>query len=334
LLGRAPKPNLPPPEVIFTLERASAPRLASKGNNYVDEPGAFAAREFLRNLLVGKTVQFETRKQGATAGDRVYGLLYISNPDVPGEVMNIAVESVKRGLATPKLYGAGTGGGDKGEGGENGGDGTSDDPAGEEYVRQLEVAFNTAKNEGVGIHRSSPPPLVRTVKNAVDDFLPTDLVYVALSKKQQIRVVLEYMFDGSRYRCHVTDDSPVFAAFQYCNFTLILAGVNCPRTANPRTDPPTPGEPYAQEARTFVEQRLLQRELMLSLHGTDKSGSCIVGTIHHPKGSIAVELLKRGYGKVTDWTARMMDALDLPALRVAENGAKVCTVQDQIGRLT
>ena len=36
-------------------------RIASKGNGNVDEGGAFPAREWLRNQVVGKSVTFETR---------------------------------------------------------------------------------------------------------------------------------------------------------------------------------------------------------------------------------------------------------------------------------
>lgn len=36
-------------------------RIASKGNNNIDEPGAFSAREWLRSRCVGKSVAFETR---------------------------------------------------------------------------------------------------------------------------------------------------------------------------------------------------------------------------------------------------------------------------------
>jgi hypothetical protein len=36
-------------------------RIASKGNNNTDEPGAFPAREWLRQRCVGKSVTFETR---------------------------------------------------------------------------------------------------------------------------------------------------------------------------------------------------------------------------------------------------------------------------------
>ena len=60
LLGRAAAGGKAP-EVTFTFERVTAPRMASKANNNVDDPGAFSSREWLRNLCVGKTVYFETR---------------------------------------------------------------------------------------------------------------------------------------------------------------------------------------------------------------------------------------------------------------------------------
>jgi staphylococcal nuclease domain-containing protein 1 len=61
LLGRATAGGQSAPEVTFTFERVTAPRMASKANNNVDDPGAFSSREWLRNLCVGKTVTFETR---------------------------------------------------------------------------------------------------------------------------------------------------------------------------------------------------------------------------------------------------------------------------------
>jgi len=83
LLGRRTSPKSPVPEITFTFERVSAPRMASKGNNFVDGVGAYESREALRKLLVGKVVQFETRKQGVAAGDRAYGLLFFSKPKSP-----------------------------------------------------------------------------------------------------------------------------------------------------------------------------------------------------------------------------------------------------------
>ena len=80
-------------------------RLASKTTGS-DEPGAFAAREWLRKLVVGKPVRFETRKQGASAGDRVYGWLFLDQQPGSGgggaDPIHLAVECVRQGHATPK----------------------------------------------------------------------------------------------------------------------------------------------------------------------------------------------------------------------------------------
>jgi len=290
------------PEVTFTLESILSPRLASKGNGNVDEPGSFDAREGLRRLVAGKMVQFETMKQGASAGDRVYGLLMYT-PAGTAQTINVAVEAVRNGNATPKNTVL---------------DDKDDD--GDEYKKALKLAYEEAKNSGVGIHSSSP--LVRKLKTAGDDFEALSLVQK--SKKHgnhgKIKCVIEYIFDGNRFRLQVVD--PAMGDMQYASFTLFLAGVACPRLGNSRSDPPTPPEEFAEEARYFVELRLLQRELDISLHGTDKSGSTIVGTIHHPRGNIAVELLKNGLAKMSDWTARMMSPSDVPTLRIAETNSK------------
>jgi len=317
LLGKASGPNAKAPEVVFTFERVTAPRMASKSNNNLDEPAAFPAREWLRSKCVGKNVSFETRKQGATAGDRVYGLLFFTNP-ADGTQSNLAVESVRNGFATPKVFGLD---GD----GKNSDDKADDDDAAaaiDDYERQLQSAFQEAKNNKVGMH--SDVPLVRQLKNAGDDFQTLTLVEQTkkLCSKATLKVVIEYVFDGSRYRVQVTDDQLAPAGLKYGSFTLLLAGVSSPRPGNPRLNPPAESEPFAEEAKQFVELRLLHRELEVTLHGTDKSGACAVGTIHHPKGNIAVELLKNGLARMSDWSVRMMSPMDVPALRIAENGAK------------
>ena len=56
LMGAA-QPNAPPPELMVTLAALEAPRMA-RGADKPDEPHAFASREFLRELCIGKHVQF------------------------------------------------------------------------------------------------------------------------------------------------------------------------------------------------------------------------------------------------------------------------------------
>jgi staphylococcal nuclease domain-containing protein 1 len=279
--------------------------MASKANANIDEPGAFSAREFLREMVVGKFVNFETRKQGASAGDRVYGLLTFAETQ-GAEPTNLAEEVVRNGFATPKAITQPTKDDDEGDG--------------DEYKKSLLAAYDEARQARVGIH--SEQPLVRKLKNSGDDYQMLSLVQNSqkLGDKGRIKCVIEYIFDGSRYRVQVTD--PLMGDMQYSSFTLLLAGVASPRLANTRVDPPIRAEECSEDARMFVELRVLQRELEISLHGTDKSGSCGVASIHHPKGNIAVELLKNGLAKMSDWSVRMMSPLDVPALRIAENNAK------------
>jgi staphylococcal nuclease domain-containing protein 1 len=288
-------------------------RMASKANNNIDEPGAFPAREWLRQLVVGKMVAFETRKQGATAGDRVYGLLTYAPPGTdPSQALNLAVEAVRNGHATPKS----TPGGGGANGADDNGEGGEDDA----YKSDLQKAFEQARLGKLGIH--SAKPLVRKITNAGDDFQMSQLVQKSQKTGSQgkIKCVIEYVFDGSRCRVQVTD--PSMGDMLYGSFTLLMAGISSPRVGNPRTDPPTPSEEFADQARAFSEQRILQRELDVVLFGTDKPGVCAVGSIQHPKGSIAVELLKSGLAKISDWSVRMMSAADVPALRIAETTAK------------
>jgi len=311
LLGKASAPNEKAPEVVFTLENISAPRVASKGNGNIDEPGAFPSREWLRGLVVGKMVAFETRKQGATAGDRVYGLLnFTPQGAVTDGPISVALEAVRNGYATPRMIAAPESADEGPEGGpEN------------EWKMNLWRAYDEAKRSQAGIH--SMTPLVRTIKNAGDGFEVQTLV--DLSKKfgregGRIKCVIEYIFDGSRFRVQITD--PAMGELKHGSFTLLLAGVTSPRAGNPRAVPPTESEEFADEARTFAELRVLQRELDIVLYGTDKSGVCGVGSIIHPKGNIAVELLKNGLARMSDWSLRMMPSSEVPALRTVENGAK------------
>ena len=269
--------------------------MASKGNNNIDDPGAFPSREYLRQTCVGKSVQFETRKQGATAGDRVYGLLFLKKD---GELQNLAVESVRAGHAIPKVIG------DPNETNE---ENEVEDPF--QYEKNLNSAYAEAKAAGVGVH--GPNPFVRKLLNASEDF--ETLALIEGTKKERVKIIMEYIFDGSRYRCFILDDR--FKNFIHGSFTMLLAGVVCPRIGKE-------DEVLAEQAKYFVEQRLLHRELEVTLHGTDKSGVCAVGTVHHPRGNIAIELLKNGLGKICDWSARLMNTHDVPAFRIAENEAK------------
>jgi hypothetical protein len=46
-----------------------------------------------------------------------------------------------------------------------------EDAVGVEYDRQLQLAYQQAKTDGVGIHSTTTAPLVQNIKNAVDDYM-------------------------------------------------------------------------------------------------------------------------------------------------------------------
>jgi staphylococcal nuclease domain-containing protein 1 len=335
----------PTHSLSLSLSPSTWARLAST-KTPVDEGDAFPAREWLRQLVVGKWVRFETttnnNKKSSTTNattttattttDRVYGCLFLIEPANVSEgkeetKVNLAVECVRMGHATPKSIKYSKGNvmnendtttnpnGDTGTGSADG------DLESSNYEALLLKAYKEAVEMKRGIH--GPHPVVRHIKNAGEDFVLSTLVELTqkVATQKRITCVIEHCLDGCRFRCQVTDTS-FHRDYLYANFTLQLAGTSCPRFGNPKADPPTTTEPLANEARNFVTARLLQRELSISLYGTDKNGYNAVGTIHHPAGNIAVELLKVGYGKVAEWTVRMMPPAEVPPLRIAENTAK------------
>lgn len=63
-------------------------------------------------------------------------------------------------------------------------------------------------------------------------------------------------------------------------------------------------EPYAEEARFFIESKLLQKDIEVILESVNNNN--FVGTIVHPFGNIAEHLLKNGFAKCVDWSLAVM----------------------------
>jgi staphylococcal nuclease domain-containing protein 1 len=291
-----------------------------------DEPGAFDAREYLRELTVGKQVTFVTRKQQP---DRAYGMVFLEPSTGNGELsaaslLNLGVEATRQGHATPKAIKFNNNNSNNTDHPDPAAASTNSSPE-EEYEKQLLEAYKEAQDGKRGIH--GPSPTVRQLKNAGEHFTPLSMVEACqkLASQKRVMCIVEYIFDGSRMRCQMVDDQ-LPDSLLYGTFTLLLAGIGCPRLGNPAADPPIPTEQFAVQAKQFVTTRLLQRKLPISLIGTDKNGTSIVGTVHHPAGNIALELLKNGLARMVDWSVRLMPVGEVPALRVAENAAKRAAV--------
>ena len=93
--------NGPPPERTLALAEIEAPRMARKPNQnnagQGDDAWSWEAREYLRKLLVGKSVLCTVSHTIPSSG-REYGYVLIGSSD-PEKAENVAVKLVSEGLA-------------------------------------------------------------------------------------------------------------------------------------------------------------------------------------------------------------------------------------------
>lgn len=102
----------------------------------------------------------------------------------------------------------------------------------------------------------------------------------------------------------------------------LVAGIRAPATerVNPSNGQTAPAEPFGNEARHFVEERLLQRNVKLHILGLSPQNQLIASVIH-PKGTIAKFILEAGLARCTDFHSTLLGS-DMAALREAEKRAQ------------
>ena len=117
--------------------------------------------------------------------------------------------------------------------------------------------------------------------------------FVEQRKGRKFKAIVENVRDGCTLRLLLVPD------FFYV--TLSLTGVRTPvfqYDAYAGTQTP---EPLAEEAKSFIEKRLLHREVQVKIEGI--SGNMVMGSLYHPvKGNIAPYLLEEGFARIVDWS--------------------------------
>jgi len=118
---------------------------------------------------------------------------------------------------------------------------------------------------------------------------------------------------------------------------MVLAGVRSPsasRKAGVGDDAPGESggqaEEFGDEARWFVESKLLQRNVKVELmylpsvnlkpncSGLNQAGSMFVAKVKHPAGDIAQLLVLNGLARCADWMSPMLGGDGMQKLRDAE----------------
>lgn len=139
--------------------------------------------------------------------------------------------------------------------------------------------------------------------------------FVDKNEGKRIKAVIEHVRDGSTVRAFLLPD------FYY--ITLMIAGIRCngfKLDDQGRPDPYQKVE-FAEEAKYYVEVLLLQREVDVVLYSVNNSNN-LIGSILHPKGNIAQNLLKEGFARCVDWSLAPLSSEEIQKFRAAESQAK------------
>ncbi|KAL1974683.1 hypothetical protein VTN31DRAFT_4887 [Thermomyces dupontii] len=274
-------------ERILSLAYVSAPRMRREG----DESFAFQSREFLRELLVGKVIQFQVLYTIPTGAKREYGVI-----KMPGTNASFPELSVQEGWARVRE--------------EAGKRGTESEEE-QALLNNLRALEDHARYEGKGIFRDKDKGVVETEYELSDA-----RALVNQFRSQQLDSVVERVLTGDRLAIRL-----MLSPARHLQTILAIAGIRAPayrRVAADGTE--QPGEPLGEEAQAFVETRLLQRKVKTQLLGVTPQGQ-LIGTVLHPNGNIAKFLLEAGLARCFDLHSTLL-AGEMASFRQAEKVAR------------
>lgn len=269
-------------ERTLSLAYISAPRLRREG----DEPFAFQSREYLRELLLGKVVNFEILYEIPTT-KRQYGKIILFNKAIlPDDILEAGWAKVR------------------------------DDAGRKEesettlvYIDKLKAIEEEARVNGRGVWGKGGQ-----VDSSSDVSDPHALV--RQNQGKTIDAIVERVLTGDRLIVRLMP-SPN----RHIQTMIVIAGVRTPATR--RTTPEgkdVPAEPHGTEAHQFVEARLHQRRVKVQLLGVTPQNQ-LIGVITHPMGNIARFLLEAGLARSNDQHVTLLGN-EMAQLRQAEASAK------------
>jgi staphylococcal nuclease domain-containing protein 1 len=280
-------------EKRISLNYITAPKLARPPTesgtvgSTIDEPYAFETREFLRKKLVGREISYTIDFQ-IPQSNRLMCTVYLGKDKDTGE--NILESLLSEGLVELRQQ-TGVRANDAkyqrliiiDEQAKSNKRGRYSDQLSDTRVRNLKWTLDNPK-QFVDEHKSSPP----------------------------LDAIVEFVRDGNTVRCLLLPS--------YYLVTVQLSGIKCPAIKRENTSTNEVNEPFAEDAKQFVETRLLQRQVKVMLEGANNQN--LVGTLLHPNGNIALHLLKEGLAKCVDWSLKLLQQGWREKYRATEKYAK------------
>ncbi|KAL4979497.1 hypothetical protein BDW66DRAFT_127574 [Aspergillus desertorum] len=275
----------PAQERVLSLAYVSAPRMRREG----DEPYAFQSREFLRELLVGKVVQFQTL-YSVPSSQREYGKIKLPTFEV-----TLPEIVVQEGWSRVR---------------EEAGKRSDDSEETVAMLERLRALEDHARTEGKGVWGTGSGRIetrydLEDAKSLVDEW-----------RDKYLEGIVERVLTGDRLVVRL-----LVAPAEHLQVIIMVAGVRAPATKRVGADGrEQPAEPYGEEAQQFVESRILQRKVQVSLLGVTPQGQLIAAVLH-PNGNIARYLLEAGLARCHDHHSPLLGA-EMANFRRSEKAAK------------
>ncbi|KAK0561522.1 hypothetical protein OC861_005770 [Tilletia horrida] len=357
----------------------AAPRMGSRDRD--DEPQAFPSREHLRLLLVGREIRYKVEYTvpipGSSAPGREFAHVYLP-PKAPGQPdTNVAAEILTAGWAkvhdsTLRRNGLGGGNSPVAGGGPFGsasaasaGGSASGAAAAQAAAIAAQNALMPEEDEEAGGWKAKLRAIQEDAQSAqrgiwgpddslikVDYTMPEDThSFLQEWKGKPIDAVVEQVRDGSMLRVRL-----FLTPRHHQLINLNLAGIKAPRmpvnphAAHSNGGGASGGEAFGEESKFFVESRLLQRNVKVTILSMPQPASVptpfaatasaaaatqqqqsngpptatvLIGTAIHTVGDIAYFLLAAGLARVVDWHAGILANVGgMEKYRTAERTAK------------
>merc|ERR1712226_868157 len=236
-----------------------------------DVPFMFEAREFLRKKLIGHQVQVTVDYVQAARTEPGQGSFpekYCCTVTIGG--VNVAEALVSKGLATVVRYAA------------------DNDQRSSKYDDLL-AAEDKAMKSKKGMHqgKNQKDQTTRRIADVSGDVAKSKQFLPFLQRAGRMQAVVEFIASASRYRLYIPRET--------CVITFLLSGVSCPR--GDRTMPGgvfQEGDPFGNEATTFIKEQIMQKEVEIEVETIDKGGN-FIGWCFDGINNISVQLLEEGF---------------------------------------